>query len=37
MRIERDGPPLLADGSLDYTESMSRLLKEYHHIADGFC
>jgi len=23
MRIERDGPPLLADGSLDYTESMS--------------
>ena len=21
MRIERDGPPLLQDGSLDYTES----------------
>lgn len=21
MRIEREGPPLLADGSLDYTES----------------
>lgn len=21
MRIERDGPPLLPDGSLDYTES----------------
>ena len=21
LRFERDGPPLLADGSLDYTES----------------
>jgi len=34
MRVERDGPPLLADGSLDYTESMARLFKEYQHITD---
>jgi hypothetical protein len=30
MRVEKEGPPLLADGSLDYTESEPSLPCQTH-------
>lgn len=36
MRIERDGPPLLPDGSLNYTESKRKALDLFMKIIDKY-